>query len=263
MSAIAMNGKRLQPGPVEPDRPERSLSVVTLNAAKVTDASRIAADLASSPRLRGADVYLMQEVANEADKPGVAEQLAERLGYQSTFSPAAPGVYDQGLAILSRYPLSHIEIRRLKWCDLRFRCRTRFALSADVRTPSGDIRLWNVHLDTRINADERLEQLRPIIEEAARRPGASIIAGDFNTNECRWVGNVVPVPGGPGHGALIRQTMEAHGFRTPLPDGLATFTTLNRHLDWIYVNGLQPLRWSVEPAPFSDHHAVWTRLVLP
>lgn len=263
MSAIALNGNHIAATPPERDAPSKSLSIVSLNSAKELNAGKIAADLSRAPRLRDADVLMMQEVANEDNKPSVAEQLGQTLGYHATFSPAAPGVHDQGLAILSRFPLSNIEKRQLKYCDLRFRCRIRYALSADVTTPWGVVRVWNVHLDTRVNAEERLEQLQPVIDEATRRGGSSVIAGDFNTNEFRWIRNVVPVPGGPKHGALIRRAMEARGFRTALPDDVVTFATMKRHLDWIYSRGLTPTRWSVEPAPFSDHHAVWTRLVLP
>ncbi len=263
MSAIAVHGGSDPATPPETDTPARSLAVVSLNTAKATDIAEILNGIGSAPRLRQADVLLLQEVANEDDKPSVAEQLAQKLGYQSTFSPAEPGVYDQGLAIVSRYPMSGIEIRRLKACNLRFRCRSRFALSADVKTPWGMVRVWNVHLDTRINAAERLEQLQPVIVEAAERGGPSVIGGDFNTNEFRWVGNVFPLPGGPNHGATIRRAMEARGFQTALPNGLVTFATMRRHLDWIYSYGMRPLRWSVEPAPFSDHRAVWMRFVLP
>src|SRR5438876_12403261 len=77
----------------------------------------------------------------------------------------APGVYDQRLAIVSRYPVMNVQIKRLKACDLRFRSRNRFVMAATVRTPWGDVRVWNVHLDTRINPQERLDQLRPVIDD--------------------------------------------------------------------------------------------------
>jgi endonuclease/exonuclease/phosphatase family metal-dependent hydrolase len=205
----------------------------------------------------------MQEVANEDDKPSVAEQVAEQLGYVATFSPAARGIYDQGLAIVSRYPISDIEIRKLKYCDLRFSCRTRFAQSADVQTPWGEVRVWNVHLDTRVNAGERLEQLWPVIEDASQRSGPRVIGGDFNTNDLRWIGNVIPFPGGRNHGATIRRAMQAKGFTTPFTDGTATFRSMNRQLDWIFIQGMDPVKWSVEPASFSDHHALWTEVHLP
>jgi endonuclease/exonuclease/phosphatase family metal-dependent hydrolase len=193
----------------------------------------------------------------------VAERLAGRLGYFVAFSPAAPGVYDQGLALVSRYPITGTAIQRLKACNLRFHCRQRFALSANIRTPWGDVRVWNAHLDTRINSQERTEQLQPVLDAAARHSGPRLIGGDFNTNDWRWLGNVIPVPGGPLHGQAVRQVMQRNGFATPFANSITTFPVFHRHLDWIYVRDLKPLGSSVEPAPFSDHNAIWARFLIP
>lgn len=230
--------------------------------AREGDLGKILRDIDAAPRLASADVLLLQEVANEGGKPSMAEQLAKAKGYHAAFSAAAPGVFDQGLAIVSRYPLTDVRIQKLKACDLRFRCRSRFALSAVAQTPWGPVRIWDAHLDTRINAAERLEQLSPVIDDASRHAGPRLIGGDFNTNDLRWLANVVPAPGGPNHGATIRRAMEARGFVTPFAQGITTFPVMKRHLDWIFVHDLRPVASSVEPVPFSDHHAIWTRLSL-
>jgi hypothetical protein len=60
----------------------------------------------------------------------------------------------------------------------------------------------------------------------------------------------------------IRHAMEQHGFGTPFANALNTFPALRRHLDWIFVRDLRPLAASVEPCPFSDHHAIWALLGL-
>lgn len=243
----------------EKPAPERTLSVVSLNLAKET-AAKIVRGVHGAPRLRQADLFLLQEVVDEDGDANAAGSLARRLGYFEAFAGAAPGVHDQGLAVVSRYPIRDVRTRRLKRCDLGSRSRTRFAIRATVRTPWGDLRLWNVHLDTRINAAERLEQLQPVIEEAARQTGPRLIGGDFNTNDVYWLRNWLPLPGGSAHSALIRSAMQQHGFETPLPRGLNTFPALRRHLDWIFVRDLQPLAAGVEPAAFSDHNAIWVHL---
>jgi len=245
--------------PAEP----RTISVVSLNTAKEADAGKILTDLRAAPRLRSADLLLLQEVANNNGRSSVAEQLAYRLGYFVAFSPAAPGVYDQGLALVSRYPIADKRIHRLKACNLMFHCRQRFALSANIRTPWGDLRVWNAHLDTRINSKERTEQLQPVLDAAARYSGPRLIGGDFNTNDWRWLGNVVPLPGGPSHGQAVRKVMERSGFFTPFANSLTTFPVFHRHLDWIFVSDLKVLGSSVEPAPFSDHNAIWARFLIP
>jgi endonuclease/exonuclease/phosphatase family metal-dependent hydrolase len=257
---FAALSKRVQPNSAALTS-DRAVSVVSLNMAKEADAGKVVSAIQSAPRLRDADLFLLQEVANEKSKSSVAEETARRLGYFVMFEPAAPGVYDQGLALLSRYPITDIEIKRLKACDLRFRDRSRFAVAAKMQTPWGGLRVWNAHLDTRINAAERLEQLQPVIDEASRHTGPRLIGGDFNTNELYWLKNVVPVPGGPSHGAAIRNAMKHRGFET-LPDALNTFPSFRRHLDWIFVRDLSLLSASVEPAPFSDHNAVWVQVRL-
>ena len=56
--------------------------------------------------------------------------------------------------------------------------------------------------------------------------------------------------------------MKQHGFETPFSDGLNTFSPFRRHLDWIFLSELKSLGASVEPAPFSDHNAIWVRAEL-
>jgi endonuclease/exonuclease/phosphatase family metal-dependent hydrolase len=240
----------------------RTVSVVSLNMAKENDRARVLDAIQASPCLRNADLFLFQEVSHRGPGLSIAEETAIRLGYSALFEPAAPSVYDQGLAVVSRYPIADPEVKRLKACDLRYRCRSRFAVAGTIRTPWADLRVWNAHLDTRINAHERLEQLQPVIEDASRHAGPRLIGGDFNTNELYWLRNVLPLPGGAPHGTAIRLAMRHHGFETPLPKNLNTFPRFRRHLDWIFVRDLKPIAAGVERAPFSDHNAVWLRVQL-
>jgi endonuclease/exonuclease/phosphatase family metal-dependent hydrolase len=122
---------------------ERTLSVVFLNTAKATNSDKIVRGLHSAPRLRQADLFLLQEVADEDGKTNAAGDVARRLGHFAAFAAAGPGVHDQGLAIVSRYRIRDVQIRPVKSCDLGSRNRSRFALAATVQTLWGDLRLWN------------------------------------------------------------------------------------------------------------------------
>jgi endonuclease/exonuclease/phosphatase family metal-dependent hydrolase len=239
---------------------DRAFSVVSLNLAKESDSTRIVDAISRVPRLRDADLFLFQEVMTGSPASSVAEEAARRLGYSAAFRAAAPNVSDQGLALVSRYSIEDVELMPLKACDLRIRGRNRFAMSATIQTPWGDVRVWNAHLDTRINAEERLEQLQPVIDEASRQSGPQLIGGDFNTNNLIWLGSIVPIPGGPSHGAAIRSAMKRHGFETPFLRKTNTYPAFRRHLDWIFVRELRSLAASVEPALFSDHNAIWARV---
>jgi endonuclease/exonuclease/phosphatase family metal-dependent hydrolase len=238
-------------------RADRAFSVVSLNTAKEANPSTIMQALDGAPRLRDADVYLFQEVRQESGKPSVPAEALEGRGYHTAFRPA-PGFIDQGLAIVSRYPLTNITIIPLKAYDLRFHSRNRFALGATMETPWGEIRIWNLHLDTRINAEERLAQLQPVIDTAAKYPGPKLIGGDFNTNTFHWIENVLPIPD-HSQGSVVRTSLESIGFKSPFADSVTTHPLLHSHLDWIFLSNLKALDSSVEPASFSDHNAIWVQ----
>lgn len=241
--------------------PDRTLTAVTLNLAKEGNPDRVVHAIESAPRLQEADLFLLQEVVHGPGGLGIAEETARRLGYHVSFA-AAPGFQDQGLALVSRYPIGDVQITPLKTYDLGFRSRSRFAIAGTIQTPWGPLRVWNVHLDTRINAGERLEQLQPVIHEASGHGGPALIGGDFNTNDIYWLRNLAPLPVGPSHSEAIRAAMRQHGFDTPLSSGLNTYPAFFRHLDWVFMRTLDTLSVSLEPAPFSDHHAIWVRVRL-
>jgi endonuclease/exonuclease/phosphatase family metal-dependent hydrolase len=231
---------------------------VSLNLAKVTDAAAIEREIRERPRLKNADVYLLQEVAQtRADAPSVADKLAARLKLNLVFSPAKPGVIDQGLAILSRFPLKDRTVRTLKAYDLKFHSRTRLALSATVQTHDGPFRITDAHLDTRLNAEDRLQQLAPAVEDAVRFQMPRIVGGDWNSNDFYWLANLIPVPWVRSQSREIEAYMSGRGYRTPVPTAWATFDHLGQKLDWIYGFGVQPKAADIFPMQFSDHHAIW------
>lgn len=237
---------------------DRTFSTVSLNLAKAASPNEVVNAIRATPRLREADLYLFQEVRHQEGKPSVADKVARNLGYSVSFA-ASTGVYDQGLAIVSRYPIFNVQIKHLKACNLRFRCRNRFALAASVRTPWEDLRVWNLHLDTRINPQERLLQLQPVMDDAVCHNGPRLIGGDFNTNDFYWWGNLLPLPWGPRHGSAIRRVMRQYGFESPFPDRLDTWSPFHLHLDWIFLCGLKSIAVGVEAVRFSDHSAIWVR----
>ena len=199
------------------------MTVVTLNMAKETNVDKILRELRAIPVLRDADVLLLQEVKqDENQRQCAAEHLAAALGYHVVYSPAATGVTDLGLAILSRFPLRDKDVRALKRCNLRFRSRSRIALAATAESPWGPVRILNTHLDTRVNTRERLEQLEPVVRVSEEFSGPRIIAGDFNSNRFYWVGNVFPLPALRSQAYGVQDFMVQRGFRTAAPAGEAS-----------------------------------------
>jgi endonuclease/exonuclease/phosphatase family metal-dependent hydrolase len=232
--------------------------VVSLNIAKETDALKILREWEQTPAVRDAAVLLLQEVAQGPDqRQCVAEYVAAALKRHIVYSPAAPGVTDQGLAILSRYPLKDKDVRVLPAYNLVFRSRSRIALSATVNAPGGAVRVTNAHLDTRINPDARLKQLAAVFQDGF--PGPRVIAGDLNTNEFFWLGNVLPFPAPGVQCGRLRAFMARNGFANAVAGAPKTHDFQMR-LDWVFARGLAGRKWAVYPMKFSDHHALWVSL---
>ena len=234
-----------------------TISIASLNLAHETSFEKIAHDVEAAPRLRQADVLLLQEVSHVEGGPSIASRLADRLGYQVAFSPEGPKVYDRGLAVISKFPIEDSKVEWLTPYNLHFKSRHRFALAVKLRVPSGELRIWNAHLDSRINPDQRLGQLKPVMDGAAKLTGPRLIGGDFNTNDFYWIDHVLPIPRGGGYRSTVRRAMAQLGFQTPFQDQLVTLPIARQHLDWMFVSGLEALSSSAEPIPFSDHHAIW------
>jgi endonuclease/exonuclease/phosphatase (EEP) superfamily protein YafD len=202
---------------------------------------------------------LFQEVA----KPGsgdVGEAVGKALGYSTVAIESDPSAPNQGLTILSRAPLEDVQVIPLKHFDLKFHTRVRFGVGAVTRIGGERVHVWNVHLDTRINPEERVAQLGPVLERASADSGATVIGGDFNTVDFHWFFNVIPLGKRGSQGAAVRQRMMMLGFAPALAEGLVTYPFLKQHLDWIFTRGMKSEGSGVVPMGVSDHHAVWTRL---
>jgi endonuclease/exonuclease/phosphatase family metal-dependent hydrolase len=237
--------------------PADTITIASLNLDHQANFEKVLHDVEAAPRLRSASILLLQEVAHVEGGPSIASQLADRLGYSVAFAPEGPKVYDRGLAVVSKFPIEDSKVEWLAPYNLHFHTRHRFALAVTLRVPAGDLRIWNAHLDTRINPEQRLGQLQPVMDEAAKLTGPRLIGGDFNTNDFYWIEHMLPIPHGGGYRSTVRRAMAQLGFQTPFQDQLVTLPIARQHLDWLFVNGLEPLSSSAEPIPFSDHHAIW------
>jgi endonuclease/exonuclease/phosphatase family metal-dependent hydrolase len=235
------------------------LTVASLNLARATDAEGIVRELRQQGLVPAADVLLFQEVA-KPQSGDVGEAVGKMLGYSMVAIPSDASAPNQGLTILSRGPLEDVRVVPLKRFDLKFHSRVRFAVGAVTRIDGERVRVWNVHLDTRINPEERLAQLEPVFAEADREVGAAVIGGDFNTVDFRWFLNVIPMGSRGSQGIAVRRRMEGIGFLAALADGQVTYPFLNQHLDWIFARGLKNEGSGVVRMGLSDHHAVWARL---
>lgn len=222
---------------------ESDLTVVSLNMAKEKKHETILRDLKKASFFEAADVWLLQEAAESVP------EIARSMGLNYLYAPAEE---TSGLAILSRHPIEEPERIPLPQYNLLFHSRCRIALSAKI----GSVRFVDVHLDTRIGRQQRLDQVSSLLNGDKK-----IVAGDFNTANIRWIGHLLPIPG-QNHSRAMRDLFVAQGFESPLDEVGSTFKLMGLplHLDWIFPKDLKTIAAGVEKIDFSDHHAVWVAL---
>ncbi len=210
-----------------------------------------------------ADILLLQEVARtrtlRADR-----WMADRLGYALTYARANGDLdaigFDEGPAILSRFPLGEVRVHQLSRGRNPF--ARRVALAAETETPFGPLLVVSVHLGLvqRHNAGQ-IRRLRGWVAAIAGSSPA-VVAGDFNAPESR-----------SEIAATRREWTDTFRLVHPERDA-ATHTRArrrprHRRLDYIFVAQPPGAPWDVVEAahldapggPHSDHRAVLARLV--
>lgn len=244
-----------------PAAPRAALRVVTFNVHFGADVPALVRAIRSNPRLSRADVLLLQEIESHPGDDRAAK-LAEALKLDLVYAPArVEGDGTHGLAILSRYPLTDLQVLRLKEYDLGFHARRRIAMAATVHAPGRAVRVYNVHLDTRLTPEERLRQLEPVVADAVKQP-AAVVGGDFNTiNAVSSLLPLVPVPlPGFSQAAGLDAYMKARGFATPF-EGIGRTHRFPMRLDAVYARGLDVEGEGKEMSvTVSDHFPLWVDL---
>jgi endonuclease/exonuclease/phosphatase family metal-dependent hydrolase len=210
------------------------------------------------------DVVLLQEVARMPSMHA-DEWLAERLGMSAVYSRAngdAEAIgFEEGLAVLSRYPLSEPRARPLRPSLTAF--VRRMALGVEVLSPCGPLTAYSVHLGLLpgVNADQ-LDHLRLWVSLGpVGRP--AFIGGDFNANE-----DTPQMRRARGSWMDVFRHLHPHADGTTHELHWPWGAALKRsRLDYLF---LQPgvHRWQVLEArhltsdsqPHSDHRAVLARL---
>jgi endonuclease/exonuclease/phosphatase family metal-dependent hydrolase len=255
--------------PAEDEVPAQ-LRIVSFNVHYGQDITVLAESILQAPNLKDSQIFLLQEIESyPSEEASRTRKLAEALEMNYAYAPArhiedSDGTH--GLAILSRYPLRDVEILPLPVFDLGYRTRRRIAVAATVDVPGRPLRVYNLHLDTRINTQDRLTQLGPVLEAAtSHQVTDTVIGGDFNTNPLRWLFHRVPVFRSNQAGA-VDKLMRENGFSTPLTK---SGVTMNRKLfkarvDTIYTRGLEERSAGVaREVQSSDHFPVWVEVSWP
>ena len=227
------------------------------------------------PALRDADVIILEEVHRSNLGCSGACEVGKTLGFYSVYAPGmANGDGDDGVAIVSRAPITSSQVIELPHYDVHINSGRRIALAATIdragatvaprascaTTPmptSRPITIYAVHLENRITVAQRRAQMEPVLALAAKQTTPVIIAGDFNTSPFTWIAHVIPIPTGTQDDNL-EADVRAHGFQTPVVASGPTSRFFGMKLDAIYTRGLRTTDFATARAnDLSDHLAMW------
>jgi endonuclease/exonuclease/phosphatase family metal-dependent hydrolase len=249
--------------PADGASPDR-LRLVTFNVHHGADIPALAAAIRTNEQLCRADAVLLQEIEDQPGSNGPA-RLAAALGWNAVYAPARPeGRGTHGLAVLSPHPLADPEVLPLRHFEIGYRHRHRIAQGVTLLRDGRALRLYNVHLDTRLSPDQRALQLAPVLERALADTRA-VIAGDVNTITAVTAllpGLPVPLPG-TSQAERFDEHMRTHGFATPF-EHIGSTGPLGMRLDAIYPRGVSVLEFDKESTVrISDHVPLWIDVQLP
>ena len=239
--------------------------VVSLNMQGKLDGEKALREFRGSETRRRADIFLFQEIHGDPRQSrAFIDGLSRSLGlpFVHVSDDARLAIKGSGQAVISRFALKETAVISLKYFNLVYRSRERIALAQTVETPLGDVRLFNLHLDVRVNSDQRIDQLSAVLEAADKETRPVIIGGDFNTAYLYWVGHVLPVPGNRNQRRALLKRMAGSGYQTPFESTGPTHDRLGFQLDWLFLRKLRPLAAGTQKVGFSDHHAIWADILL-
>jgi endonuclease/exonuclease/phosphatase family metal-dependent hydrolase len=255
-------------GPPPADAPVPStLRIASWNVHYGENVETLATNIRASA-LADVDLWFLQEIESDVDEPGTrTRRLAEGLGLTWVYAPSRTtdnGTH--GIALLSRFPLDNVEIRRLPFIDQPIRARRRNAIAAELVFGERRIRLVDLHLDVRLGAADRIRQLDPaVIDFVDDLP--TVIGGDFNTNPWAWVEAAVPLTGteaivGMEQAVVVDDYMTGLGFTGSVDKDTGTVRVpgVSIRADNIYTRAITFADAGLEEIDGSDHWPVWIDL---
>lgn len=163
---------------------KRSVSVLTMNLqnpmlpGKADERLELVADFI---RTREPDFVTLQEVTERRGQTNRAAALREKTGYQMVWTPThRAGGYQEGMAILSRYPIISSERHELPKVETFG--LNRALLGVRAHHPAGDVDVFVTHLAAFTTSSLQARQATDILHWMRQtRPGMpKFLGGDMN-----------------------------------------------------------------------------------
>jgi endonuclease/exonuclease/phosphatase family metal-dependent hydrolase len=215
--------------------------------------------LKDDPEIGDAVIIGLQEVDRNKKRTGnantvkqIAEELGKHYAWAAPPSTEAGKEEETGVAILSNYALT--DVQRIVLPHEGPSKRRRVAIGATVNIAEMPIRAYSVHSENRIPVNEKIDQMKAVLEDLAQRPKdmPAIILGDLNT----WERSAVK---------KTSQLFLQENFNTPFANGSSTFMQrillfpIRLKLDWIWLRGLEATSHGInKKIGLSDHWPLWT-----
>jgi endonuclease/exonuclease/phosphatase family metal-dependent hydrolase len=262
--ASSVSDVEMGPAPTLRAAPGCTLRIVSWNVHKLPDPAQLVTAFQAAMEVSHADVVLMQESSGYAAEPSsrtaqVADALAMTWVHQPIRDLGDGGM--QANAILSRYPLERVMVKRLPYIEQPYHSQPRGAIAADVIVGDKRVRVMSVHLDVRISISDRIRQLDPAVKDL---DPSAIIGGDFNTAPWQWIDGLVPVTSseivlGTKQAAALDSYMASRGFTGNVSPDTVTFPVpgFPMRLDNLYTRDVTVTGGGVEPSDGSDHYPLW------
>lgn len=235
----------------------RQLRVVTFNL-HMEPGAKIIPGILGDPALRDADLIFFEEVHRDGVGCSTACAVARKLGYYAVYAPGhVNGNGDDGVAIVSRAPITSSQVLELPFYNVHFNGGRRIALAATIELAGTPVTVYAVHLENRLGVHDRRVQMTPVLDHARRQQTPVIIGGDFNTSPFTWIAHVIPIPTGT-QDDRFEELVRSKGFATPLAHSGPTHHHLWMKLDGIYTRGFTTQAFATATAhDVSDHLALW------
>jgi endonuclease/exonuclease/phosphatase family metal-dependent hydrolase len=252
------------PAPTLRAAPGCTLRIVSWNVHKLPDTAELVDAFLATKLVSGADVVLMQESSSYASESSsrtaqVADALAMTWAHQP-IRDLGDGTM-QANAIMSRYPLERVMVKRLPYIEQPYHAQPRGAIAADVVVGDRRVRVMSVHLDVRISISDRIRQLDPAVKDLDE---SVVIGGDFNTAPWQWIDGLAPVTSseivlGTKQAAILDSYMASRRFTGNVSPDTVTFPVpgFPMRLDNLYTRSVKVTGAGVEPSDGSDHYPLW------
>jgi endonuclease/exonuclease/phosphatase family metal-dependent hydrolase len=206
--------------------------------------------IAAGLKALGPDVIALQEVREiPGTVPNQALTIAAELGMEAHYAPATPwGGGDEGLALLSRFPIRQRMVRELPHATAQER---RLIVGVTVETPAGAFSAFTTHLNYRLHhGNVREDQIVAgealVAEVESELP--RVYMGDFNatpdSDEIRYLRGLHSIGGKRVfyQDAYERRHPNDAGYTwtraNPFTERLR-WLALDRRIDYIFVSAMR------------------------